>query len=105
MRPSATAIVSLVLASQNTVFAAKIDDDNQYDKKNRKHNFYSFLKCTINYRIKQGNPRLIAGNHPKIGLIDQSFTDTFKHKAIKVLEIVGCAMDGTTAMQLHTGRE
>ena len=76
MRPSATAIVSLVLASQNAVFAAKIDDDNQYDKKNRKHNFYSFLKCTINYRIKQGNPRLIAGNHPKIGLIDQSFTDT-----------------------------
>jgi len=37
--------------------------------------------------------------------IRMTFTDTVKQLAIEVLEIVGRAMDGTTAMQLHTGRE
>ena len=62
MRPTTTTISLSVFASQNAVLAAKINDNNQYDKKYREHNFYLFYKCKIKNRIKQGNPRLFAGN-------------------------------------------
>lgn len=64
--------------------------------------FILLLKCTINFRIKQGNPRLIAGNCQRIGLNGQSITNAVKQKTIKVLEVIGSAIDDATTLQADT---